>query len=56
MAVTEQQPHRFERGTDGPKVIVVGIDGSESSMRAAAYAAGSPGARTPCSPSSTCSR
>lgn len=40
MAVTEQQPHRFERGTDGPKVIVVGIDGSESSMRAAAYAAG----------------
>ncbi|MEU0012758.1 universal stress protein, partial [Streptomyces halstedii] len=26
--MTEQQPHRFERGTDGPKVIVVGIDGS----------------------------
>ncbi|MEV5171318.1 universal stress protein [Streptomyces flaveolus] len=32
--------HRFERGTDGPKVIVVGVDGSDSSMRAAAYAAG----------------
>lgn len=39
-AVTDQRPHRFERGTDGPKVIVAGIDGSESSMRAAAYAAG----------------
>jgi nucleotide-binding universal stress UspA family protein len=39
-AVTDQQQHRFERGTDGPKVIVAGIDGSESSMRAAAYAAG----------------
>ncbi len=30
----------FERGTDGPKVIVAGIDGSESSWRASAYAAG----------------
>jgi nucleotide-binding universal stress UspA family protein len=30
----------FELGTDGPKVIVVGVDGSESSWRAAAYAAG----------------
>jgi nucleotide-binding universal stress UspA family protein len=30
----------FERGTDGPKVIVAGVDGSESSWRAAAYAAG----------------
>ncbi|MFS0693079.1 universal stress protein [Streptomyces nitrosporeus] len=38
--MTEHQHHRFERGTDGPKVIVAGIDGSESSMRAAAYAAG----------------
>ncbi|GAA2244742.1 MULTISPECIES: universal stress protein [Kitasatospora] len=30
----------FERGTDGPKVIVVGVDDSDSSWRAAAYAAG----------------
>jgi nucleotide-binding universal stress UspA family protein len=33
-------PTRFERGTDGPKVIVAGLDGSHSSWRAAAYAAG----------------
>jgi nucleotide-binding universal stress UspA family protein len=33
-------PAPFERGTDGPKVIVTGVDGSESSWRAAAYAAG----------------
>ncbi|KNB54237.1 universal stress protein UspA [Streptomyces caatingaensis] len=33
-------PTGFERGTDGPKVIVVGVDGSESSWRAASYAAG----------------
>jgi nucleotide-binding universal stress UspA family protein len=39
--VEEQQvPARFERGTDGPKVIVAGLDGSDSSWRAAAYAAG----------------
>ncbi|MEV8565222.1 universal stress protein [Streptomyces sp. NPDC051322] len=38
--MTDQQPHQFERGTDGPKVIVAGIDGSESSLRAAAYAGG----------------
>ncbi|MEV6107931.1 universal stress protein [Streptomyces sp. NPDC051940] len=31
---------QFERGTDGPKVIVTGVDGSDSSWRAAAYAAG----------------
>ncbi|MDX3093373.1 universal stress protein [Streptomyces sp. ME01-24h] len=30
----------FERGTDGPKVIVAGLDGSEPSWRAVAYAAG----------------
>jgi nucleotide-binding universal stress UspA family protein len=30
----------FELGTDGPRVIVVGVDGSESSFRAGAYAAG----------------
>lgn len=38
--MTEQQPSPFERGTDGPKVIVVGVDGSQSSYRAAAYAGG----------------
>ncbi|SDO87407.1 Nucleotide-binding universal stress protein, UspA family [Nakamurella panacisegetis] len=30
----------FERGTDGPKVIVVAVDGSVTSLRAASYAAG----------------
>lgn len=30
----------FELGTDGPRTMLVGIDGSETSMRAAAYAAG----------------
>ncbi|MGW6458018.1 universal stress protein [Streptomyces sp. NPDC055078] len=38
--MTDPQPHQFERGTDGPKVIVVGVDGSDSSLRAAAYASG----------------
>ena len=39
--VTERESESvFERGTDGPKVIVVGVDGSDSSWRAAAYAAG----------------
>jgi nucleotide-binding universal stress UspA family protein len=38
--VTEQHAHQFERGTDGPKVIVVGVDGSDSSLRAASYAGG----------------
>ncbi|MEU1778788.1 universal stress protein [Streptomyces abikoensis] len=33
-------PSGFERGTDGPRVIVVGVDGSDTSWRAAAYAAG----------------
>ena len=33
-------PARFERGTDGPKVIVAGLDGSATSWRAAAYAGG----------------
>jgi nucleotide-binding universal stress UspA family protein len=30
----------FELGTDGPSRILVGVDGTETSMRAAAYAAG----------------
>jgi len=30
----------FEYGTDGPHAILVGVDGSETSLRAAAYAAG----------------
>ena len=30
----------FELGTDGPMVVLTGIDGSRTSMRAAAYAAG----------------
>lgn len=38
--VTDQQAHQFERGTDGPKVILVGLDGSDTSLRAVAYAAG----------------
>ncbi|MFJ1749448.1 universal stress protein [Streptomyces sp. NPDC088116] len=38
--MTEQQPTQFERGTDGPKVIVAGVDGSQTSFRAAAYAGG----------------
>lgn len=36
----ERDGSRFELGTDGPLVIAVGVDGSESSWRAAAYAAG----------------
>ncbi|MGV9317107.1 universal stress protein [Streptomyces sp. NPDC003691] len=34
------QASSFERGTDGPKVIVAGVDGSGASLRAAAYAGG----------------
>jgi nucleotide-binding universal stress UspA family protein len=30
----------FELGTDGPSVILAGVDGSQSSLRAAAYAWG----------------
>lgn len=30
----------FELGTDGPSLILVAVDGSETSMRAGAYAAG----------------
>lgn len=36
----QKLPPRFERGTDGPKVIVAGLDGSDSSWRASAYASG----------------
>lgn len=38
--MVDREPAPFERGTDGPKVIVVGADGSESSWRAVSYAAG----------------
>src|SRR5580658_6094614 len=34
------EAHSFELGTDGPSAIVVGIDGSTTSLRASAYAAG----------------
>jgi nucleotide-binding universal stress UspA family protein len=37
---TERVTHEFELGTDGPTVLVVGVDGSVTSMRAGAYAAG----------------
>ena len=30
----------FEFGTDGPSLIIVGVDGSRTSLRAAAYAGG----------------
>jgi nucleotide-binding universal stress UspA family protein len=33
-------PGVFERGTDGPLLILAGVDGSPTAMRAAAYAAG----------------
>src|SRR5580658_6359047 len=39
-AVTEEEGGAFELGTDGPKVILVGIDDSVTSLRAGAYAAG----------------
>jgi nucleotide-binding universal stress UspA family protein len=38
--VTEVAPGEFELGTDGPKMILVGVDDSTTSLRAAAYAAG----------------
>jgi len=38
--VTDAEGGAFELGTDGPKVILVGVDASVTSMRAGAYAAG----------------
>jgi nucleotide-binding universal stress UspA family protein len=38
--VTEEEGGAFELGTDGPKVILVGVDDSVTSLRAGAYAAG----------------
>ncbi|MCL9796537.1 universal stress protein [Frankia sp. AgKG'84/4] len=36
----EWAPGRFELGTDGARAILVGVDGSRTSLRAAAFAAG----------------
>jgi len=38
--VTFDEAGSFELGTDGPTAILVGIDGSTTSLRAGAYAAG----------------
>jgi nucleotide-binding universal stress UspA family protein len=38
--VDDPKPAPFELGTDGPSVIMVGIDGSDTSLRAGAFAAG----------------
>jgi nucleotide-binding universal stress UspA family protein len=38
--VTEEQAGTFELGTDGPRVILVGIDDSVTALRAGAYAVG----------------
>ena len=38
--MTDEEGGAFELGTDGPKVILVGVDDSVTSMRAGAYAAG----------------
>ena len=39
-AVADEEGTAFELGTDGPKVILVGVDDSVTSLRAGAYAAG----------------
>jgi nucleotide-binding universal stress UspA family protein len=38
--VTDAEGRAFELGTDGPMVILVGVDASVTSQRAGAYAAG----------------
>ena len=38
--VAFSEPGAFELGTDGPAAILAGVDGSDTSLRAAAYAAG----------------
>ena len=38
--MTDVESGAFELGTDGPKVILVGVDGSVTSLRAGSYAAG----------------
>ena len=38
--MTQEAAGQFELGTDGPKVILVGVDDSTTSLRAASYAAG----------------
>ena len=38
--MTQEAASQFELGTDGPKVILVGVDDSTTSLRAASYAAG----------------
>src|SRR5262245_21113360 len=40
MTTWRTEPEDFEIGTDGSGVIVTGIDGTRSAMRALAYAAG----------------
>jgi nucleotide-binding universal stress UspA family protein len=39
-AVAQEAANPFELGTDGPRVILVGVDDSTTSLRAASYAAG----------------
>lgn len=34
------RPLPYERGTDGPRVVLVGVDGTRTSLRAGSYAAG----------------
>ena len=38
--MTAEEGSAFELGTDGPKVILVGVDDSVTSLRAGAYASG----------------